>query len=285
MKRYSYKAADLRESYNQQGFVVVDNLGIDRNIQELNRCIHQLFASWPSGKFSTDIDLNNNTTPKILIGDELPHKSVRKIYSHDRKFYNQCWDAIRLAPQLLGLCNESKLITMLHNLGVKQPLLEIYPAVRIDLPSEIGRVLPWHQEWPYGFGSLNSLTVWIALMDINKDQGGLRVIPGSHKFGLLPTVSSDNIISAEVPTSALDESSAISVELKEGEAVVISSFLLHSSGNNVSDQCRYSAQIRYNDASCPYFKSNGWLRSFKIEGMTNVQSSDRNKNIVFRSYD
>jgi ectoine hydroxylase-related dioxygenase (phytanoyl-CoA dioxygenase family) len=44
----------------------------------------------------------------------------------------------------------------------------------------------WHQDWHYWQCAqpANMLTAWVALVDVNEDNGCMEVVPGSHKEGL-----------------------------------------------------------------------------------------------------
>ena len=46
-----------------------------------------------------------------------------------------------------------------------------------------------------------------------------------------------------------------SVEVKAGDALFFSAFLVHRSGNNVTDSIRWSCHFRYNDLEEPTFVS------------------------------
>ena len=44
---------------------------------------------------------------------------------------------------------------------------------------------PWHQDWAYWQGKSHKVSCWIALDDAMVHNGCLRVVPGSHRLGLL----------------------------------------------------------------------------------------------------
>ena len=46
----------------------------------------------------------------------------------------------------------------------------------------------WHQDYHYWqcSASTDMLTAWIALVDVDENNGCMEVVPGSHKWGLLP---------------------------------------------------------------------------------------------------
>ena len=44
---------------------------------------------------------------------------------------------------------------------------------------------PWHQDWLSMQGSLNSVVIWLPLVNIDEKIGGISILEGSHKFGLI----------------------------------------------------------------------------------------------------
>ncbi|MBN1966386.1 MAG: phytanoyl-CoA dioxygenase family protein [Anaerolineae bacterium] len=46
----------------------------------------------------------------------------------------------------------------------------------------------WHQDWYYWQCATPAemLTAWVALVDVDEENGCMEVVPGSHKWGLLP---------------------------------------------------------------------------------------------------
>lgn len=94
----------------------------------------------------------------------------------------------------------------------------------------------WHQDSTYiGVGPRYTL-VTLAFTAHTPASGGLRVIPGSHKWGQLPHVDrelDDCILSRNYATMiAVDESRAVDVVLRPGEISVHDGMLLHASKPN-----------------------------------------------------
>ena len=71
------------------------------------------------------------------------------------------------------------------------------PAVRLwhdqllHKPPQQGKqanAVGWHQDYHYWqcADNPNMLTAWVALVDVDEDNGCVEMVPGSHKWGLLP---------------------------------------------------------------------------------------------------
>jgi hypothetical protein len=112
---------------------------------------------------------------------------------------------------------------------------------------EGGLPFSWHQDSGYvvAYGGPPDhapyLTCWCPLDDATLDNGTVRVVPGSHRRGVLPHVKRDgsNDLAVEV-----DEAESVAIEVPAGSIVAFSSLTLHATGANRTDRARrvYLAQ-------------------------------------------
>ncbi|HWL04092.1 MAG TPA: phytanoyl-CoA dioxygenase family protein [Xanthobacteraceae bacterium] len=104
------------------------------------------------------------------------------------------------------------------------------------------KFVSWHQDAAYfGIQPQSILTVWLALNEVTRDNGCMRVIPGSHTGGTrkhVETRDADNLLSRGQALSEVDDSSAIDVVLEPGEFSIHHGHVFHSSEPNVSDDRR-----------------------------------------------
>jgi hypothetical protein len=116
-------------------------------------------------------------------------------------------------------------------------------------PSSIGMAIPWHQDgeyWP--IRPLANVSAWIAIDPATRENGCLRVIPGSHRDGLRPHVldSRENLaLDQTVAPEHLDEDSAVDLELEPGQLVLFNVYLMHGSNANTSGKRRAGLVYRY----------------------------------------
>lgn len=108
----------------------------------------------------------------------------------------------------------------------------------------------WHQDNFYSNLHLTpSLTAWIALADSTAENGCMRVVPGSHRDGILPHEEKGNAnnllkqgheIQVEV-----NEADAVEVKLRAGEMSLHHAALIHGSRPNRSDTHRLGFVVRF----------------------------------------
>jgi len=103
--------------------------------------------------------------------------------------------------------------------------------------------IPLHQDNGYGrLEPMTDLTVWVAFVDTDERNGGLWIVPGSHRLGLLEHDRAGvNPLLREVAS----ETPAVALALGAGEAVAFSGLTLHGSGPNRSAEPRPALFVRY----------------------------------------
>ena len=135
-------------------------------------------------------------------------------------------------------------------------------AFFIKFPHDESTV-PWHQDaryWP--LEPRITVTVWLAVFDTNSENGCMRVIPGSHRWGDLDhqdVPDSPNwenmsreevrrnkyVLWQQVDPNRFDESQAIDMDLKAGEISLHDDDLIHGSTGNPSERMRAGITMRY----------------------------------------
>lgn len=133
-------------------------------------------------------------------------------------------------------------------------------------PPRSNSTVGWHQDtyyWPVD--PKISATVWIAFEDVDEQNAAMRVIPGSHKAGLLKhsrSTDTDSVLTLELEGGQFREDAAASLNLKAGQISIHDDKIVHGSLANRSDRRRAGLTIRYSSTivKCdlsvnPHFKT------------------------------
>lgn len=118
-------------------------------------------------------------------------------------------------------------------------------------PPQDSSYVSWHQDSVYsGWHLTPSTSAWIALTASQRVNGCMRVIPGSHKQGLLDhdNVRDDpNLLNrrGERVKTDVQESEAVDVVLQPGEMSLHHSTIIHGSNPNASDEPRIGFIVRF----------------------------------------
>ena len=97
-----------------------------------------------------------------------------------------------------------------------------------------------HQDYYYiKDDPMTMIAAWIAMEErIDEENGCLRVLPGTHKLGLLPHGKVKNVEEHEAwtdETEGVDLSKEIPVVMEKGDILFFHELLIHSSGRNRSE--------------------------------------------------
>lgn len=183
---------------------------------------------------------------------------IVKLFNSNFEVFSNCGKQIQHLISLHQLSLSDQIILKLKELGINFPVISTRPVLYFNkaklAKSEEFYKVPAHQDWRSMQGSLNSMVVWIPLADVPEELGALTIVPESHKMGLLE--STENPWFRQIKEVLPGDFK--SVEVKAGDALFFSSFLVHASGNNVLDKIRWSTHFRYNDLNENSFIERGY---------------------------
>lgn len=107
----------------------------------------------------------------------------------------------------------------------------------------------WHQDLAYwGLDGDDQVSMWVALSPASESSGGMRMVPGSHRFGRRShslTPDDSNVLYQGQTVGDVDESQAVFCELLPGEASFHHGWSLHSSLPNNSSDRRIGFNAQY----------------------------------------
>lgn len=135
------------------------------------------------------------------------------------------------------------------------PDIALWTSHFISKDPFVGRATPWHEDSAFWNGRLSAydriVTVWLALENpSNRDNGCMRVIPGTHRGGFSeyrPTDMTDQTFHAEIVD--VDEDKAVDFELARGEFSLHDGRIMHGAKPNTSPVRRTGYTMRYFPAS------------------------------------
>ncbi len=98
------------------------------------------------------------------------------------------------------------------------------------------------------------LTVWMPLTRATTSHGCLTVVPGSHRDGIF-THCPGSAAGLEIPETVLPRHGAVSVPLEPGDLLLLHRRTAHASLSNVTDEIRWSLDLRFNPIGQPSGRS------------------------------
>lgn len=239
----------MKNKFYSNGFILKKKLLSKKITQQIILDIHQVF------KNKLEYDGFDFTIKKGIIESE----DLFEYYKKNKEGYIGCMRVIQKIPSIYSLSTSKKILNTLRKIGLKEPIVSQEPLTMLNNKNTSRKVSDWktpsHQDWRSRQGSLNSVVVWIGLVDITPDIGPVQIIPESHKRGLIPAEKDEWFM--KIKESYLKEEDFLSVPIEAGDAIIFSQLLVHRSGNNISNKFRYSLQYRYDDLlETSYLKRN-----------------------------
>lgn len=197
--------------------------------------------------------------------DEILHKELINLKKEKPKSSSWIYQTLNASwplKKLLGLNQIEKAVLDLLNVDSPKKLGTVSPAFRFDIPGDTKNVRTWHQDSNYFLEcekGEDALVVWLPLNKATKENGSVIMCPGTHKEGRFENKHEDGSFGEKseqytTPEHYIAGKELRYVEADPGDAAFINMDLIHTSGINVSDMVRYTAQIRFNNISVPEYR-------------------------------
>jgi hypothetical protein len=154
----------------------------------------------------------------------------------------EAFHALALRPEILGV---------LRRLLGEEVLAHPRNIARVMFPRNNAYRTPAHQDFVHIQGTEETYTAWIPLGDCPRELGGLEVLPGSHRRGVLPVHAAQGAGGLGVVTEGLGLEWA-GGDFRCGDVLFFQSLCVHRGVNNATeDRVRLSVDYRYQGTSRP----------------------------------
>ncbi len=253
----------LKKQFNEDGFVLLKNY-LDKNIiTEIYTDARKIFAQQIKRVTGKSVDIDDR---------DLFEKAMFTFFDKDFNAFVNTGKTVQHTFSLHKFGVSPIIENLLKSVGLVNPIIGARPAMQFNsrFLSKDGSKhwkLDAHQDWRTGQGSLDSAVIWFPMVDAGADIGALQVIPGSHKIGLKESSASGYQGGI---TADLKEDSFIQTAFEVGDILIFSAFLIHQSGNNITENIRWSVQLRYNNLNEPTFVDRGYPMAYIYKPETDL---------------
>lgn len=204
----------MQSEFEKNGFVVVPDVFSEKEISGISAEVDRVLSGEGSYLPENEVILEPNTNPPRV-------RNAFRLHLYNNDFLN----AARHPPLVNAV--ESLLGTGLR----------LYGSQVFAKPAHVGSVVPQHQDMPYWpFAPYEMVSAWIALDDSTIENGCVRYVAGSHKFGILPHtpsgVAGNSLGVADDPrVRGLPE---VPAEVRRGSCILHHCLTVHRSDANHS---------------------------------------------------
>lgn len=194
---------------------------------------------WPVftrlGLSPDDPDLSEKVS-RLIRENLLPEGTDKQLLLGHFPLATRLADEIRPIAAQLGRSPLLKRLLDATTLNMHMP-----PMSRYVLPGYTPAAVPPHQDFSYNTHMSDFLTVWIPLVEITRECGGLVIYEGSqHACNEVEHAPNGWLEAVDVSSFA----GLQLIDLEPGDAVLLSPRIIHASAPNVSQRMRISMDLR-----------------------------------------
>ena len=243
----------LYSSYEKNGYVKLGKVVSDNYVKKL-------------AKVTKDLMMGKRTYPGMFFKLDDPKGNYYNIKHEDienEKFsvpsdrYKKIKD-LEYVPEFLN-CIKMQILKKFSEKYIGKDASSMR-AMIFNKTNKNSSVLPFHQDVSnqWKMSKKPSFTMWMSLNGATKKNGCLKVIEGSHKYGILNDKnksSSTNLTKAD-EKKLKKKHKVVFLKLKPGEAVVLSNYTVHGSEKNKTKRNRLGFSFCLMDAKIKNLKTN-----------------------------
>lgn len=182
--------------------------------------------------------------------------------SLEGKEAGELYDAAFMLPEFLRIVGKrttAMIINDLLNRPYSSPLYCFTNRCRIDPPNDNRRTYGWHQEVFYTLPESRFIQTWAPLIrDTTVENGTIEICVGSHKEGIARQSWNERLDGGAtqilVDSDVVNKYEQRAIPMKLGQMMFFDSRLFHRSGQNTSNETRYSLVGMYHDVDAPGFR-------------------------------
>ena len=201
-------------------------------------------------QFLDSAELKNISESMVnFIQHQVPRMPAKYVFYEDNQdpsTLKQLQDIHVYDPSFESLLNGSKfeeIASILLEDKVLGKNLEYF-----NKPPRIGKPTPAHQDaYYFMLNPPKAITMWMALEEVDEENGCVRYIPGSHLTGMRPHGRTNTLGFSQGITDFGDEDFAkeIPVRAKPGDLLIHHAMTIHRADGNKSDRSRKALGFIY----------------------------------------
>lgn len=226
--------------YRANGFLIARDLLDAQSVEAVRRSIAKTF-------------LDQLAQLGIVSEDRDVFSAMRALHQCDIERYKKLAAALWRKIDVYQIMHEPRIVQFLRDkfswrdIFIPGGQVVHIMAHELKIPGGYFGLVP-HQDFPSVQGSLDGMVVWLPLVDVDRDNFPLEVIPGSHLRGLLP-LAFDGKAEWELRPDQYREEEYIPAEVGVGDVIFMSTFTIHrSSINGTAGRCRLALSTRFDNA-------------------------------------
>ena len=221
---------EQKSFYQENGYVLVKGLLSKEEAAEYRRECHALAARLSERQ---SIDATWGSADIVSMG-----KKTALQHCHDVQFQSAAFARLIVNERFTSAASD-----------IIGPNVQLHHTKMFIKPSEKGSPFPMHQDAPFFPHDRHSMIAAIFHFDDAPiEKGCVRVVPGSHKLGMLEHIGSG---SWHLPPDQYPVADALPLPAEAGDVLFFSYLTIHGSGINESPEARTTVLVQMRDPEDP----------------------------------
>ena len=162
--------------------------------------------------------------------------------------YAAAYDSVQRLEEFHTLAHDEDLLAVVRQVVGDTAFPHPLKICRLGYPEMYEATTPPHQDYPNNQGTTNLTATWIPVGDVPRDLGGVAILRGSHRYGVLPLVGhmGPGRRQAKVPRQLLEEHRWVTTDFRSGDVLLFPSLTVHAALHNITEfDMRISVDFRY----------------------------------------
>lgn len=226
-------AAALRSRLDEDGYLYFEHLLDVERVRELRRAMLRV---------TRDLGWTEQSTMPLSQRCVVP--PLREEFAEFIAGYQE----IQKLQSFHELAHDPALMSMMRSVLGETAFPHPLKIARLAFPDHFEASTPPHQDYPNNQGTQNLTATWIPVSDLPSQMGGLAILRGSHRYGVLPMeghVGAGNR-AAIIPPEMAEECRWVTTDYEMGDVLVFPSTTVHASLHNASEFfLRLSVDFRF----------------------------------------
>jgi phytanoyl-CoA hydroxylase len=215
-------AEERRRAFRDEGYVIVRD-AIEPQLLATSREVAAGLIAWAS-----------RNGPDRLSDHYLPHRPDQ----------GALYDVYQRHPHFVALARHPKVIEAIRQVYADSFFL--YENSLLFKPRGSENEVPWHQDFMSRPHEPFKIIAWMALDDVDVDNGAVRVVPGTHRRGYLSfRRKRGETHHTRADLDGIDLSRAVDAEMRAGDVLLFHCALLHGSRRIDSPRPRRAYRAAY----------------------------------------
>ena len=228
MRKYNFSIS------NETGFKIIKKGLKKSSVDNFFSSFLNICKFYGPNYFKSNRDLKNWNSERLS-------EILIRIRKKNPKIFSRIYDVVQKTSAIQRIIIDNNLDTLASKfLNVPtNKICSINHALRMDPPFDKKNTLNWHQDGSFNrLSSNDSCVVWCPLVDVNNNNGAIKVLLKSYK----------NNIPAKPKFSKrkINEYKEKSIEMDSRDILIMNNLFIHKSGFNKSNKIRFTLRCRFN---------------------------------------